>query len=103
MADALSKYGSGLAGCGIQLVELPVVERLGKEAAKVFEEDVEVKRVGWGSDKVEVFVEAAGGFVFGVDGEGADADDVGCLQGAEQSVAKKGLSYPLALPTKVYG
>ncbi len=79
------------------------MEKLGKEAAEVLEKNEEVEGIGGGGKEVEVFIEAAGAFVHGVDGEGADADDVGGLQGAEQCVAQKGLADAQALPTMVDG
>lgn len=75
----------------------------GEDAADVFEQDEEVQGVGGGGDEVEMFVEAAGGFVFGVDGEGADAGDVGGLEGALHGVAQEGFADALALPAKVDG
>jgi len=57
-------------------------------------------RVGWRLDEIEMSVKGAHLIVLGVNSEGADACDVGCLQAPQQRVLQQGLSDapPLVVP-----
>lgn len=61
----------------------------GQKLTNVLDEPKEVRRIGRGGAKRQMLIELAGWAVLGVNGEGANPRDVGCLQcptrNAEQS------------------
>jgi hypothetical protein len=62
-----------------------------------------VEGVGGRGDEIEMLVEASGVVVFGVNREGADAGDVGGLQGALHGIAQERFANALALPAAIDG
>jgi len=60
-------------------------------------------RVGRGRDEIEMLVEGARLFVLGVNSEGADARNVGCLQCPKKSILQQGLPDASTLAVPTYG
>lgn len=67
------------------------------ETLDVFDQQVKVERIRWRRNESEMLVETAGVFVLGVDGQSADAGDVGGLNCPQHRILEQTGTDSLAL------
>lgn len=76
---------------------------LGERPPGIRQRQHQDQRIVGGGEEVVASVKTGGGFIQGVDEEGADAGDFGGFQGSYDGVLEHAFRHPLALPAAIHG